>query len=128
MRRGWAIGLAIVAVLVLVGVGVGGYHAGVDEGIRRAGDPGPAAEVVGRGYGHDGFFPFGWLLFPLIVFGLLWLTAGAFRRGPWGGDDGRHGPWSDEGRARFERTFDEWHQRQHAQGSTSSDPGGGAAA
>jgi hypothetical protein len=125
-----AIALAIVVVLTLVGVGVGAYHAGVDEGIRRAADAGQVVEVVG-GYGWHGggfgFFPFGLILFPLFLFGVFWLIGGAFRRGAWGGP-GHHGPWSDEGHARFEQRFDEWHARQHEQGSTSPDPGGGTRA
>lgn len=131
MRRGWAIALAIVAVLAVGGVAIGAYDAGVDEGIRRAADAGQVVEVVGRGYGHGGwgFFPFGLILFPLFLFGLFWLVGGAFRRGRWGDGHGHEhgGPWSEEGRARFERRFDEWHQRQHGQGSTAPDPGGGAA-
>ena len=130
MRRGWAIALAIVAVLTVVGVAVGAYNAGVDEGIRRASDAEQVVEVVGRGYGHGwGFFPFGLFLFPLFLFGVFWLIGGAFRRGPWGGGHGHgNGPWSEEGRERFERKFDEWHTRQHAQGSTAPDPGGGGPA
>ena len=131
MRRGWAIALAIVAVLTVAGVAVGAYNAGIDEGISRAADAEQVVEVVGRGYGHGGwgFFPFGLFLFPLFLFGLFWLIGGAFRRGPWNGGHGHdHGPWSEEGRARFERKFDEWHARQHAQGATAPDPGGGAPA
>jgi hypothetical protein len=129
MRRGWAIALAVVVVLTVVGVGVGAWNAGVDEGIRRGADAGQVVEVVG-GYGHHGgFFPFGFLLFPLFLFGLFWLIGGAFRRGPWGGPGHHeHGPWRTEGGRRFEQGFDEWHARQHEQGSTSPDPGGGATA
>jgi|KBSSwiStaDraftv2_1062776.scaffolds.fasta_scaffold1213018_1 hypothetical protein len=128
MRRGWAIALALVVTLLFVGVGVGAYHAGVNQGIEQAADSSQVVQVVG-GYGwHGGFFPFGLFLFPLFFFGLFFLIGGAFRRGAWGGGPGHHhGPWSDdEGRARFERKFDEWHTRQHEQGSTSPDPGGGS--
>ncbi|MGZ4131262.1 MAG: hypothetical protein ACXVPR_10625, partial [Actinomycetota bacterium] len=45
----------------------------------------------------------------------------------WDHGHGPHGPWSDEGRARFEERFGEWHRHQHEQGSTSPDPGGGTA-
>ena len=127
MRRGWTIGLAIVMTLLLVGIGVGAYNAGVSEGIQRAADSSEVVQVVG-GYGHRGFFPFGLFLFPLFFIGLFFLIGAAFRRGPWKGSGHHHGgPWSDEGRARFEQTFDEWHTRQHQQGPTSPDPGGGAA-
>lgn len=129
MRRGLPIVLAIVLVLTVTGVAFGAYHAGIDEGIRRTADAGQIVEVVGDGYrGHVGFgfFPFGLFLFPLFLFGIFWLVGGAFRRGPWGGGH-EHGPWrTDEGRARFEQRFDEWHARQHEQGSTSPDLGGGA--
>jgi hypothetical protein len=120
MRRGWAIALALVVTLLLVGVGVGAYHAGVNQGIHQAADSSQVVQVVG-GYGwHGGFFPFGLFLFPLFLFGLFFLIGGAFRRGAWGGGPGHHhGPWSDEGRARFEQRFDEWHTRQHEQGSGS---------
>jgi hypothetical protein len=130
MRRGWVIAFAIVGILVVAGIAVGAWNAGVDEGIRRGAGAGQIVEVVGRGYGHGGWgFPFGLILFPLFLFGLFWLLGGAFRRGMWGGHGGPdHGPWSDEGRARFERKFDEWHRRQHDQGSTAPDPGGGATA
>jgi hypothetical protein len=130
MRRGLAIVLAVVVVLMLVGVGAGAYHAGVDEGIRRAATSGQVVEVVGGGYGWHGggfgFFPFGLILFPLFLFGMFALIGGAFRRGPWGGP-GRRGPWmSEHGRSEFEARANDWHARQHAQGSTSPDPGGGA--
>ena len=140
MRRGWVIALAIVVVLTVVGVGVGAWNAGIDEGIRRGAEAGQVVEAVG-GYGHHGgFFPFGFFLFPLFLIGLFWLVGGAFRRGMWGGGRGdhHHGPWSDEGRSRFEQRVDEWHARQHEQGSsseadrkgegsTSPDPGGATA-
>jgi len=130
MRRGWAIGLAIVGVLLVVGIGAGAWNAGLDEGIRRGAEAGQVVEVVERGYGHGGWgFPCGLILFPLFLFGLFWLIGGAVRRGMWGGPGGHdHGPCSDEGRDRFERRFDEWHRRQHEQGSNSPDPGGGATA
>jgi len=130
MRRGWAIVLGVAAVLVTLGVAFGAYQAGVDEGVRRGAEAGQVVEVVGRGYGWHGggFFPFGLLLFPLFVFGLVWLIGGAFRRGPWGGPGHHDGPWSEEGRRRFEQRFDEWHARQHEQGSSAPDPGGGSPA
>jgi len=121
MRRGWAIAAAILVVLVTVGVAVGAYNAGIDEGIRRGAEAGQVVEVVGGryGYGH-GFFPFGFFLFPLFIFGAIFLVSRAFRvpRGSWGHDHGPgYGPWSDEGRARFEDRAGEWHRRQHEQAS-----------
>jgi hypothetical protein len=124
MRRGLAIVLAILVVLTLVGVGVGAYHAGVDEGIRRTADAGQVVEVVG-GYGWrgGGFFPFGLILFPLFVFGIVALVGGAFRRRAWGGPGGwggGPGAWRTEGGRHFEERFQEWHARQHEQGSSSA--------
>jgi hypothetical protein len=128
MRRGLGIVFAIVVVLTLVGVGAGAYHAGIDEGVRRAADSSQVVEVVaGYGWHGGGFFPFGFILFPLFLFGMFALIGGAFRRGRWGGP-GPRGPWmSEQGRAGFEARANEWHVRQHEQGSTSPDPGGGAA-
>ena len=121
MRRGWAIAAAILVVLVTIGVAVGAYNAGIDEGIRRGAEAGQVVEVVGGryGYGH-GFFPFGFFLFPLFIIGTIFFVSRAFRgpRGPWGHDHGRgYGPWSEEGRARFEDRAGEWHRRQHEQAS-----------
>ena len=78
MRRGWAIVAAIIVTLPVVGIGIGAYNAGIDEGIRRGAEAGQAVEVVnGRyGYGH-GFFPIGFLLFPLF---LEWLRVPRGRR------------------------------------------------
>jgi hypothetical protein len=120
MRRGWAIVAAILVVLVTVGIAVGAYNAGLDEGIRRAADSDQVVQVVG-GYGRGyGFFPFGFFLFPLFIFGAIFLLGRAFRgpRGPWGHDHGPgYGPWSEEGRARFEDKATDWHRRQHEQAS-----------
>ena len=118
MRRGWAIVAAILVLLAVVGIAIGAYNAGVDEGIRRAADSEQVVQVVG-GYGHGfGFFPFGFFLFPLFIIGTIFLVSRAFRgpRGPWGHDHGPgYGPWSEEGRARFEERAGDWHRRQHEQ-------------
>jgi hypothetical protein len=120
MRRGWAIVAAVLVVLVTAGIAVGAYNAGLDEGIRRAADSDQVVQVVG-GYGRGyGFFPFGFFLFPLFIFGAIFLLGRAFRgpRGPWGHDHGPgYGPWSEEGRARFEDKATDWHRRQHEQAS-----------
>ena len=121
MRRGWAIAAAILVVLVTIGVAVGAYNAGIDEGIRRGAEAGQVVEVVGGryGYGH-GFFPFGFFLFPLFIIGTIFFVSRAFRgpRGYWGHDHGPgYGPWSEEGRARFEDRAGEWHRRQHEHAS-----------
>ena len=75
--------------------------------------------VVGDRYGH-GFFPFGFFLFPLFIIGTFLPIGKAFRgpRGHWGHDHGPgYGPWSEEGRARFEDKAGDWHRRQHEQAS-----------
>ncbi len=128
MRRGWAIVATILVVLAVVGIAVGAYNVGIDEGVRRGADAGQVVEVVGRGYWHGGgFFPFGLILFPLFVIGIFWLVGFAFRgpRGGWNHEHGRFGPWSEEGRARFEDRFQEWHRRQHEQTSSGSETPGG---
>jgi hypothetical protein len=129
MRRGWIIGAAVAAVLVVAAIAFGAYNVGLDEGIRRGAAAGEVVEVVGRGYGwghRPGFFPLGLLLFPLLVIGCIWLVAAAFRRGPWGdhhhGGWGGPGAWSDDARARFEERFGEWHRRQHEAGPQAADP------
>jgi hypothetical protein len=120
MRRGWAIVAGILVVLVTAGIAVGAYNAGLDEGIRRAADSDQVVQVVG-GYGRGyGFFPFGFFLFPLFIFGAIFLVGRAFRgpRGSWGHDHGPgYGPWSEEGRAKFEDRATDWHRRQHEQAS-----------
>ncbi len=129
MRRGWAIALTILAVLAVLGIAVGAYNAGIDEGVRRGAEAGQVIEVIGSRSGHRGvlFFPFGLILFPLFIFGVAWLIGSAFRggRGRWAHDHGRggFGPWSDEGRSRFEERAQEWHQRQH-EATAGGDEGG----
>lgn len=62
MRRGAWIPVVLLLILVGVGAGIGGYNAGVTEGIERSG--GEVVRVVGHGYGFG--FPFGLILFPLF--------------------------------------------------------------
>ena len=120
MRRGWAIAAAILVVLVTVGIAVGAYNAGIDEGIRRARRRRTRWSRSSAGTDTDyGFFPFGFFLFPLFIIGTIFLVGRAFR-GPrgWGHDHGHgYGPWSEEGRARFEDKAGDWHRRQHEQAS-----------
>jgi hypothetical protein len=128
MRRTMVVGLAILAVLAVVGIGVAAYSAGVDEGISRElaqrGGNDEVVRVVGHGYGYGygrGFgFPFGLILFPLFVVGIVLLVRGAFGRGRWGGPRwgpggygpggpgyGPPGPWGGPA------AYEEWHRRQH---------------
>jgi hypothetical protein len=124
MRRGWAIVATIVVVLAVVGIAIGAYNAGVDEGIRQAAGSDQVVQVVGGRYGY-GFFPFGFFLFPLFLIGTIFLIGWAFRgpRARWGHHGPGFGPWSEEGRARFEDRARDWHRRQHEKVS-SGDAGG----
>ena len=91
MRRGFGIGAAILVILLLVGVGIGAYNVGLDEGIQQAG-------TASRWFGTSattgfGFFPF-FLFFPLF-FLALFAFKGAMWRRHWdhdGGPGGHHGP------------------------------------
>ena len=137
MRRTMMIGAVILAVVAVVGIGVAAFNAGVHEGISRQlarGGDDQVVRVVGHGWGYGrGFgFPFGLILFPLFVVGLVLLVRGAFWRGRWGGPGwgygpggpggyGPPGPWGQGGPA----MFDEWHRRLHEQSPT---PGGTGAA
>ena len=121
--------LGALIVLVLAGIGIGIYNAGVSQGIAQAATLPEGTTVVapvgyGYGYGHPGFFGFGflWILFPIfflfLLFGLARAAFGGGRR--WGGGwgPGGHGPngygpngWHEE----RERRMAEYHQRLHDQ-------------
>jgi hypothetical protein len=122
MRRTMVIGLVLIAILAAVGIGVGAYNAGVSEGLQQGSEGGQVVRVVGPGYG----FPFGLVLFPLFVVGIVLLLRGAFWRGRWGGrgygpwGPGRPGPWGPGGPQRFE----DWHRRQHEQPADRASGGG----
>lgn len=118
MRRGFGWGAAILGVLLLVGVGIGGYNWGLNDGIEQGGN---AVEVVRYVGGHGfGFFPF-FLLFPLFFLalfafrGAMWRRHGDHHHGPGGHGPGGHGPW--------EQGYEEWHRRQHESGGGSSSGG-----
>ena len=82
MRRTMVVGAAILALLAVIGIGVAAYSAGVDEGIsRQVAQSGHADQVVrvvghgwGWGYGPGFGFPFGLILFPLFVIGIVLLV------------------------------------------------------
>jgi len=72
------IGAVLLAILAGIGIGVAVYNAGLDqgvaEGLRQSGQDAQAVRVIGPRYGHGygygwGFFPFGLILFPLLVIG-----------------------------------------------------------
>lgn len=121
--------LSLVAVLVLAGVGVGIYNAGVTQGVLEAGRvPAGAPVPAGYGYGygwHGAGFGFGFLglLFPILFFVLLiGLARAAFGggrgpRGGWGpggpGGWGNGGPGRDGWREERDRRIADLHQRLH---------------
>ncbi|HYY80697.1 MAG TPA: hypothetical protein VFD04_16175 [Actinomycetes bacterium] len=122
MRRAIGIGVVLLAILAVVGIGVGAYNAGhtdgLAEGLRHSGETVQVVREVGPGfhpgYGY-GFFPFGLILFPLLVIGIVLLLRGAFWRGRWGGPQ------------RFQERFQDWHRDQHErteeQARAGGDPG-----
>jgi hypothetical protein len=129
MRRGFGWGAAILAVLLLVGVGIGGYSWGVNEGLEQSGK---GVEVVRYVGGHGfGFFPF-LLFFPLFFLALFAFKGFFWRRhfdhdgaheahGPGGHGPGGHGPGSH---GRWEQSYEEWHRRQHEGEGGGSSAGG----
>ena len=141
MRRTMVVGAAILAVLAVIGIGVAAFNAGIDEGVSRqlasSGDAGQVVRVVGPGWGYGrGFgFPFGLILFPLFVIGIVLLIRGAFWRGRWGGSrwggpgwgpGGPGGPGYGPGPWGGPAGFDEYHRRLHEQAPAPSGPGGEA--
>src|SRR5437870_1131708 len=102
VRRATMIGATLLVIAAGVLIGVGAYHAGVSHGLVQAGHS-QVVRVVSPGFGYGGFFPFGFLLFPLFLFGFLFLMRALFwgrhwggHRGPGGWDKG-HG-WEEKGR------------------------------
>ena len=115
MRRAWMVGVAVVAVLAGVAIGVASYHAGVNHGLTEAGRATQVIRVEDRG----GFFPFGFLLFPLFVIGTILLVRGLFWRRRWGGRGWDHRGPGAMGRGEM---FEDWHRRQHDE-ATAAGPG-----
>ncbi len=107
MRRGMVIGVVLLAILAMVGIGFGAYNAGLSSGLEQTG-----AEVVRVDDHRDGFlfFPFGFLLFPLFLFGIFFLLKAAFWRGHWHG--GPPGFWGGGPHG-----VEEWHRRLHEEGT-----------
>jgi hypothetical protein len=120
MRRGFGWIAAILGVLLVVGVAIGAYNLGVDEGLQRTGDQVEVVRYIG-GHGF-GFFPF-FIFFPLF-FLALFAFKGAMWRRRWdhhdGGPGGHPGPG---GHGRWEQGYEEWHRRQHENGGGSSSGG-----
>jgi hypothetical protein len=122
MRRGLVIGVTLLVIAAGILIGVGAYHAGVNHGLDQAENASRIVRVEGPGYG----FPFGLLLFPLVIFGFF-AIAGSFRRrrwaayggpGRWGGGPGH---WGGPGKFGFdEGTVQEWHRRLHEESEHTS--------
>ncbi len=125
MRRGFTVVMVVLLLLAGVGIGVAAYDAGVDHGIEQqvveSGQDVQVIRVVGDRPGPGwGFFPLGFLFFPLFVFGMFALLRTVFWRARWGG------PWRGPSGMRPDRVrdrFDEWHQQEHRE-ATGSGAGG----
>ena len=143
MRRTMVVGAVILAIVAMVGIGFAAFNAGVDEGISRdlaqSESGAQVVRVVGHGYGYGygrGFgFPFGLILFPLFIIGIVLLVRGAFFRGRWGGPrwwgPGGWGPGGPGGPAGYGHpgpwgggpaAFDEYHRRLHEQPRAAAGP------
>jgi hypothetical protein len=137
MRRTMVVGAVILAIVAMVGIGVAAFNVGVHQGVTselaQSGSADQVVRVVGPGYGWYGYgrgfgFPFGLILFPLFIIGIVLLVRGAFARGRWGGPRwgpgwgpggwgpggpggpggyGPRGPWGGSA------AFDEYHRRLH---------------
>jgi hypothetical protein len=141
MRRTMVVGAVILAILAVVGIGVAAFNAGVDQGVSqelaRGGDGQQVVRVVGHGWGYGygrGFgFPFGLILFPLFLIGIVLLVRGAFWRGRWGGGPrwwgpGGYGPGGPGGYGPpwgGPQAFDEYHRRLHEQPRAPAGTGAG---
>ena len=122
MRRNWMIGIgvSILVTAALLVVGIGAFNAGQRNGdavrVLTTGEPaGPTLVVpvdTWRSGWHGG--P-GFLVFPLILIGLILLFA-ARRRSAWGWG-GPCGPGPGRGRGWYaddDRELQDWHRRAHA--------------
>jgi hypothetical protein len=138
MRRGFVIVGALLVVLAAVGIGIGAYQAGEAHGAaQEVAATAEGAEVVhvvdGGGYrwGHAGFFPVGFLLFPLLVIGTVLLVRAASWRGggPWlgGWGPGGFGPDAPRGpgfgpgaREEWVARAEDWHRSLHERGESAT--------
>ena len=114
MRRGFGWGVAILAVLLAVGVGVAAYNWGVSDGIEQSDK---AVEVVRYVWHGFGFFPF-FLFFPLLFLAIFAFKGFGWRRH---GHEHGHGPG---GRGPWESRFEDWHRQQHEVGGGAGTAGG----
>ena len=131
MRRGFGWGAAILVVLLVVGVAIGAYNVGLDEGLQQTGNNVEVVRYIG-GHGF-GFFPF-FLFFPLFFLALFAFKGAMWRRH--GHDHDGHGPGGRGpggpgfgGHHAWEQGYEEWHRRQHESGggtSAGGEPSGAA--
>lgn len=124
-RTGWWL-IPVLIIALLIGGAIGAFVAGWDGNEKvvqittpsgeQAGEPAQVVRVEDDDRWHGrGFFPFGFLLFPLLWIGIFWLFFGGFwRRGP--------------GWARWDERFEEWHRRQHGDDSPGSSGASAASA
>ena len=110
MRRGFGWGAAILVVLLVIGVAIGAYNVGLDEGLQQTGNVEVVRYVGGHGFG---FFPF-FLFFPLFFLALFAFKGAMWRRHGQGHDgqgpgSGWHGPG---GHGDWEQGYEEWHPRR----------------
>jgi hypothetical protein len=117
--------VVLLAILVAIAIGVGAYNAGLHQAVQtvteEGGRTGEVVRVIGPGYGYGyrhGFFPFGFLLFPLFFIGLFFLLGRLFWRGRWG--DHPHPHWGPGPYGKGPSAFEDWHRRQHEEGGDRS--------
>ena len=121
MRRGFGWGAAILVVLLVIGVAIGAYNVGLDEGLQQTGNVEVVRYVGGHGFG---FFPF-FLFFPLFFLalfafkGAMWRRHGQGHNGHGPGGRGPGGPGFG-GHHDWEQGYEEWHRRQHESGGGTS--------
>jgi hypothetical protein len=125
MRTFVSVVLGLVFLLILGGIGVGIYNAGVAAGLAQTGAAAGTVAPYVYGYGfHGGGFGFLGLLFPILflflIFGLIRAAVFGGRRG-WGGHgwQGTGGP--DAWRSERDRAMADLHRRLHE--SEGTDPG-----
>jgi hypothetical protein len=134
--RGFASVLfGLVVVVILAGIGVGIYDAGVQQGIAQTASlPAGTVPYAAYGYGFHGGFGFLGLLFPILFLFLIFgLVRAAFRggRGGWGHGHG-YGKWGPGGPGGSwmggqdrDASIADWHRRLH-EGEGSTPPSGGS--
>jgi hypothetical protein len=117
MRRGFGVGMVLVATLLAIGVGVGAYNWGFSEGLESARAGGEVVRVIGPGFGG---FPFGLILLILLGFFIL---RGLFWGRRWAGHGHGPGGWGPGHWAKRDEIAEEWHRRLHEQGPEERPPG-----